>query len=301
MTITPLDVASYLRRLDVPAPERPDAAALRALHAAHVERVAYETLDIQLGRMTTIDPHDSAARVLRGRGGYCYHLNGAFSLLLTALGYDVVWHRAGVQNRAEPEPPGAEWANHLALTVHGLPTDDCPSGSWLVDVGLGDALHEPLPLQAGTYEQGPYRFELRPSEVEAGGWRFEHDPRGSFAGMDFRPARATVDDFAERHVYLSTSPASGFVRTLAVQRRDATGVDVLRGCVLSREGFGPVAPRDIDSPAEWFGVLADLFALDLSDIDGQARDALWARVRTAHEAWLRATAEAQPSPAPPSP
>lgn len=104
-------------------------------------------------------------------------------------------HAAHVENRVLPEPPGAVLANHLALTVQGLPTDECPSGDWLVDAGLGDALHVPLPLHEGTYRQGPFRFTMRPSDVEPGGWRFDHDPAGNFAGMDFAPGPATVDDF----------------------------------------------------------------------------------------------------------
>lgn len=191
-----LDVTDYLERLRIADPGPPSAGAL---HAAHVERIPYEALEIQLGRPTTVDPYDSARRILdRHRGGYCFHLNGAFSLLLGALGYDVVWHRAGVQGSPE-SPAGADAADHLALTVHGLASDDCPSGDWLVDAGLGDALHTPLPLRKGTYVQGPMTFAMRPSAAEPGGWRLQHDPRGSFLAMDFRPARATVRDFEARH------------------------------------------------------------------------------------------------------
>jgi N-hydroxyarylamine O-acetyltransferase len=286
-----VDLQGYLERLRITDPGAPSVAGLHALHAAHVERVAYEALEIQLGRATTVDPYESADRIVRRhRGGYCYHLNGAFSLLLAALGYEVVWHRAGVENHAEARPPGPERANHLALTVHGLPSDESPSGSWLVDVGLGDALHLPLPLRAGEYAQGPFRYRLRRSEVEPGGWRFDHDDRGSFAGMDFRTARATVDDFHERHLYLSTSPESGFVRTASVQRRDAGGVDMLTGCVLRRVGEGAGPPRTLDDPSDWFAALADVFDLPLRDVDAAARDALWRRVYTAHEAWLAARA-----------
>jgi N-hydroxyarylamine O-acetyltransferase len=282
-----LDTAAYLRRLGVEKPGAPSAAALRALHAAHVERVAYEALEIQLRRPTTVDPYEAAERIVgRHRGGYCYHLNGAFSLLLEALGYDVVWHRAGVENHADGAPPGAVLANHMALTVHGLPTDDCPSGSWLVDVGLGDALHVPLPLREGEYAQPPFRFRLRRSEVEPGGWRFDHDPKGTFAGMDFRPQRATMADFRARHVFLSTSPESGFVRTCVIQRRDATGLDELRGCVLRRIGDGGGPSRVLETQDEWFGAIADVFDLPLTDVDAGARAALWTRVRAAHEAWL---------------
>ncbi len=203
-------------------------------------------------------------------------------------GYDVVWHRAGVEVATDLGPVGAGIANHLALTVHGLPSEEHPSGDWLVDVGLGDALHGPLPLVEGTYEQGPFRFGLCPSAVEPGGWRWDHDPSGSFVGMDFRPQRATQADFRARHQYLSTSPRSPFVRTGAVQRRDAGGVDELTGCVLRRRGDGEGPSRTLETGAEWFAALRDVFDLPLDDVGAREREALWGRVYATHEAWLAA-------------
>src|SRR4051812_40437510 len=112
-----MDPAAYLRRIGVDDPGPPSVAGLRALQRAHVERVPYETIEIHMGRSPTVAPHEAARRVVeRRRGGYCYHLNGSFSLLLDALGYDVTWHRGGVQARSEPEPVGAT-GSHLALTV----------------------------------------------------------------------------------------------------------------------------------------------------------------------------------------
>jgi arylamine N-acetyltransferase len=270
----------------VSTPDRPDIDALHELHAAHAERVAYETIDIHLGRPTpSIAAEDSVDRVLRGRGGYCYQLNGAFSQLLLALGFDVVWHRAGVQSRAMPAPLGSVQSNHLALTAHGLPTEECPSGDWLVDVGLGDATHGPLPLEPGVYEQKPFRFEIRRSSTDPGGWHFQHDPDGSFIGMDFAPFRAVVPDFLARHRYLWSSPESGFVGVCTVQRRDALGVDVLTGLVLSRKG-GPAADdRILDTPTDWFAALADIFHLPLTDVSSSERSALWTRLHATHEAW----------------
>jgi arylamine N-acetyltransferase len=70
-----LDRAAYLRRLGVDHPGPPSVASLHALHRAHVERIPYEVLEIQRGRPTALDPHDSAQRILgRRRGGYCYEV-----------------------------------------------------------------------------------------------------------------------------------------------------------------------------------------------------------------------------------
>lgn len=278
-----MNIAGYLRRLGRPdlldAP--PTWEGLRALHTAHVERVPYEALDIWLERPTGIDPAESAARITGGRGGYCYHLNGAFSALLARLGYDVTRHAGGVQSRGAE--PGIT-RNHLALTARGLPSPGNPGGAWLVDLGLGDGPHEPLPLVAGSYRQGPFTYGLRPSEVAPGGWRFDHDPAGSFEGMDFAPEPAEMAEFEDMHRHLSTSPDSGFVRVAAVLRRDASGVDVLRGLVLTRQGAGEHSVT-LDSARDYYAALGDVFGLTLDDVADAEKDRLWRRLRDAHEAW----------------
>ncbi|WP_219472362.1 arylamine N-acetyltransferase family protein, partial [Nonomuraea rhizosphaerae] len=231
------------------------------------------------------DPAESAARIIGGRGGYCYHLNGAFSLLLRELGYDVTRHVGGVQNRGSR--PGIT-ANHLVLTVRGLPSAGNPGGEWLADLGLGDALHEPLPLVEGVYQQGPFSYALRPSQVAPGGWRFEHDPSGSFQGMDFGVEAAEMSAFTEMHRYLSTSPDSGFVRVATVARRDASGVDVVRGLVLSRIGNGAHSIT-LHTARDYYAALSDVFGLRLDDVTEGEKEALFDRVREAHEKWLAGT------------
>lgn len=274
-----VDVAGYLDRLGLVHPSAPSIHALARLHRAHVELVPYETLDIHLGRATSVDPHAAADRIVgRQQGGYCFHLNGAFAVLLSALGYRVTWHRSGVQRRTDPAPVGAN-ANHLGLTVR------LGAERWIVDVGLGDALYEPIPLRWGTYAQGPFAFTLRPSEVEAGGWRLDHDPRGGFTGVDVAPAAAGLGDFAAQHTHLSTSPDSSFVRVMTALRRHAEGVDALRGCLLTQVFGDATTSITVDKAVDWFGVLADLFGLTLGDVPPAERDALWRKVYGSHEAW----------------
>ncbi len=280
--VSRVDVGAYLDRLGLSDPGQPSIKSLARLHTAHVERVPYENLEIQLGRRTTVDPVEASERIVRRRrGGYCYHLNGAFSALLLALGYRVTRHIGGVQ-RSGLDTAGAT-GGHLALTVRGLPHETCPDGEWLADVGLGSALHEPLPLREGVYRQGPFEYHLRPSDAEPGGWRFDHDPRGSFAGMDFRAERAEIADFAAMHEYLSTAPESGFVRVAIAQRRDSSGADVLRGLILTRLGPDPASDTVLQSRRDWYAALADVFGLLLEDVGAAEREKLWRRVLAAHD------------------
>ena len=274
--------AAYLARLGL-EPEPPSIDALRRLHQAHAERVPYETLWIHLGEPLGIDPASSVLRLsTQRRGGYCFHLNGALGALLRALGYDVTGHVGGVHGPIGPAT--GDLTNHLVLTVDGLPSDANPGGRWYVDVGLGDALHAPLPLVAGVYHQAPFRLELEETPGGVGDWHLVHDSLGGFAGMAWRRARAEMDQFADRHRWLSTSPDSGFVRVLTVQQRDATGVDVLRGLTLQRVG-GTDGPVTLTTQVEVFDVLGDLFGLDVTPVDAPARRHLWDRLRSTHEAW----------------
>jgi N-hydroxyarylamine O-acetyltransferase len=180
--------AAYLDRLGIEA-EPPSVAGLRLVMRRQVERVPYETLWIHAGEAWNIDPNESATRIaLHGRGGYCYHMNGALGVLLKSLGYAVHAHVGAVHGPDGPDP--AAIGNHLVLTVDQLPTDDNPTGVWYVDAGLGDALHDPLPLAAGIHEQPPFRLSLERLD-DGSTWHLTHDPIGGFAGMTWTagPAR----------------------------------------------------------------------------------------------------------------
>lgn len=280
-----LDVPGYLRRLRVPQPPRPTAEALMAIHRAHVERVAYNTIDIHLARRTTVDPYEAAARIVEtGRSGYCFHLNGALGVLLGQLGFDVRRHRGGVCG-GPADVPLKPFANHLALTVHGVPSAENPTGDWFVDAGLGDALYEPIALRAGSARQGPFGYELSASAALDGGWRFTHDQVGSFATMDFEARAATAAEFRGSHRSLSTSPQSPFVQCVIAQRRDADGFDKLLGCTLTRVDARGVTATEITDRSDWFAVLGDVFGLPLTDLTGPERDRLWQRAYESHLAW----------------
>lgn len=275
---------AYLRRLGLLVSPAPSVESLFALHRAQVERIPYESVWVWLGERRTIAPLDSVRYLAGGRGGYCYHMNGGFATLLGWLGFDVRWHVGGVQGH--PDAKAGATGDHLALTVTGLPSADNPDGAWFIDSGLGDGPHEPMPLVAGEYRQGPHRYRLLPSVAAPGGWRFAADPTMSLVGMDFLPGDALPADLQQRHEFLQSSPSSSFVRVLVAFRRDAGGVDALRGRVLKRLDSNGETATDLATSADWYAALADVFDLPLSDVDTQRKTALWHKVTTAHESWL---------------
>jgi len=277
------DVDAALARIGVEA-EPPSIDALFRIHRAYVETVPYETVWIHMDERWSIDPANSVRRIARQRrGGYCFHLNGALSVVLRELGYHVTRHIGGVHGHGGPELDAL--TNHLVLVVHDLPTDDHPDGRWYADAGLGDGLHEPMPLRSGTCEQGPLRFILEATDDCIGDWHFVHDPTGSFAGMSFGEAEVGMDAFARRHEFLSTSPESSFAGTVTAQLRLADGTDILRGLVLTRRRGQHTTTETFEDRADWFALLADAFGISPAGPIVRL-DALWARVTAAHEAWL---------------
>jgi N-hydroxyarylamine O-acetyltransferase len=280
--VSPLDdslAAAYLERLGVEARRgEVDATTLAALQRAHQAAVPYENLDIVRGSPPAIDAAACARRIVAGRGGYCFHLNGGFAALLEWLGVDVTRHLAGVQGGSAPEPPGSN-GNHLGLTV------DVDGASWLVDAGLGDGPPEPIPLTAGTYEQDDFAFRLEHSPLAAGGWRLHHDPRGGFVLVDFAAESASTGDFAAMHEKLSTDPESGFVRVATAQRRAGARFEVLRGCVFTEREGAEERQRDVDSADDWWGLVIDWFRLSYGDLTAAECDHLWLKVRATHDAW----------------
>lgn len=274
---------AYLARLGLDA-EPPSAEALLRLHRAHVERVPYETLWIHTGARWDIDVDRSVERVAtQRRGGYCFHLNGAFGELLRSLGYQVTRHVGGVHGPDGPR--GEAMSNHLVLTVAALPSDANPEGEWYVDAGLGDALHEPVALRPGPIEQGPFRLALERSDDGIGDWHLSHDVNGSFTGMSWRAEPAAPGAFDAMHHHLSTSPESGFVKVLSAQRRDATGVDILRGLTVKRVGAG-ASETTIEREPDLAACLGDLFGLPVGPMvaDGSF-GLLWQRTHAAHVQW----------------
>ena len=281
-----MDTEAFLRRVGLSGYDGPPRLeGLNQLHAAYVDQVPYETVQYQLTPGGAFEPEDVAKRIVaRETGGYCFQLNGTFALLLTELGYRVRMHRGGVQtvNR-----PGDIDGSHMVLTVSGLVED--PERWWLVDAGLGDGLRHPMPLETGEAQQYPFTLRLRPSE-KTDGWRLDHDPRANLIGMDFESAPVSLGAFAAQHRQLSADPVSPFVRLASAFRRTPESVVVLRSVGLSETFSDRVDNTLLETPADYFAALADVFRLPLPHYSDTDRDALWRRVWSQYEDFVRSQA-----------
>lgn len=282
--LTKAEIKAYLNRIGITDVEAPTKYYLFELHKAHVKNLSWQTLDIFGRKPAAIDRKQSVQLIINGRSGYCFHLNGAFSLLLQSLGYKVSMHRAGVQ------PMGAEPcinSFHLGLTV-SLMNEQLEEETWIIDAGLGDLPFEPLPLQFGTYPQTPYLYKVMGSSVASNGWRIEHDSLASFVGVDFDPAVVlNIDEFIPKHEHYSRSMSSPWFDAFLIRNRNETEGHELRGCVWKKRVNSGIVKAEIQTQSQWLEVLADIFGEKLVNYSSLERDELWKRVWRAHLEWKK--------------
>jgi N-hydroxyarylamine O-acetyltransferase len=134
-----LNLGAYLQRIGYTRPVRADLDTLRGIHRAHQLAVPFDNLDVQLRLPVAMDLEACFDKIVRRRrGGWCYELNGVMGWALTQIGYRVTRLSAGVMREHQGD---AQLGNHLCLLVEL----DAP---YLVDVGFGGSLLEPLPMVA---------------------------------------------------------------------------------------------------------------------------------------------------------
>jgi arylamine N-acetyltransferase len=271
----PETVTRYLSRLGLAGDLPPTAATLAELQRRHLDAVPYENLAIMLGRPDPTDPRATLQRIAAGgNAGYCFHHNGAFEVVLRALGFAV--ERRFGQVWRTPEGRATPQLNHLVLLV----TID--GRRWWPDLGLGDGFRDPVEVAVGEIRQGPFSYVI--TDASESEWTFRHDPStGSFNALDVHASRPADAEIAMAHRELSTPPEGRFTRTLVVQRRDDTGTGVLRGIRHQRVGGGAFT-RDLASYDDWRAALESL-RVSLAGVTDDELRSLHARMLAGHEEW----------------
>ncbi|MDH4076912.1 MAG: arylamine N-acetyltransferase [Acidimicrobiia bacterium] len=146
-----VDIDRYLARIGYDGPLGVNRDTLEALQRAHMTAVPFENVDVYAGVPVRTGTDWSLPKVVdRGRGGWCFELNGAFGALLGAIGFRVLYLAAAVVLRGPTDV-----VDHLTLEVL---LDD---GPYLVDVGFGDGPGRPLALNRSGLQDGLVaNFEL---------------------------------------------------------------------------------------------------------------------------------------------
>jgi N-hydroxyarylamine O-acetyltransferase len=267
-----MHIDNYLKRIGLDRPTRPDLASLVAIHRAHLLAIPYENLDVQLRRPVGLDPAAIFDKIVRrGRGGWCYEMNGLLDWALWELGFRVTRCAGAVLRETRGD---VAIGNHLVLKV------ELDEGLYLADAGFGDGPIDPIRIVPGEFTSHGFRFRL--SRVDGEWWRLSSFVKGGVDSFDFTLNAAGESLVDEQCRLLQTSPDSSFVKTLVVQHHTPSGVTTLRGRVLRWTTPGGNTDRLLESAADLTSALKSEFSLDMPDAAQ-----LWPAVVARHEEFMR--------------
>ena len=246
------ELDAYLARIGAARPARVDATALRELQVRHLLAVPFENLSIHLGEPIVLEPGALWDKLLRRRrGGFCYELNGAFSELLSALGFEVTLLAARVFGDDGLGPP----FDHLALRV-----DAGGDGPWLADVGFGRHSSYPLRLDTAA-EQADPGGTFRVAETADGDLDVIRDGQPQYR---VEPRPRSLGDFEPTCWWQQTSPKSHFTRSLVCSLLTEHGRITLSDRTLIRTTGEQRDERTLTGDAEvldayrsYFGIVLD--------------------------------------------
>ncbi|MFK7919170.1 MAG: arylamine N-acetyltransferase [Ilumatobacter sp.] len=215
-TLTNEQVTAYLDRLAIDRTTlSTDADSLRRLQLAHLDTIPFENLDIVSGGVR----HDRLAAVDKiigsQRGGWCFEVNGAFSLLLRQLGFEVKLLGAAVL-RDGP----CTVIEHVLMEVSASGLEP-----HLVDVGFGSSFDLPLRLNTSDAQDGGSGiFELIASPQ--GTTVARHDEGIPTALMRFKRVAHAFGDFEAVADSMQTDPTKSWATKPFATRRLAADADI---------------------------------------------------------------------------
>ena len=241
----------YLNRIGLSEAPPVDVDGLELLQRAHLTEVPFENLDVYAGRGVGTGLDWSLPKIVdRRRGGWCFELNGAFSGLLRALGFDV--RRLGATVLL---PHASSYVSHLTLEV----TLDVP---YLVDVGFGDTFIKPLRLDLEEPQDGGCGSFVIASDAD-GRTLFLVEDDGSLSPQyRFGPGEWALEDFSTASERLQAEPSLSWTESRFATRLLSGGPDrvtLLKDRIkFRRDGDWTTEPI---ATADWIGELDRWFDL----------------------------------------
>ncbi len=252
MALTTAQLDAYLARIGVERPVSHDIQSLSKLHRAHLMTFTWEALDAFMGWPSSIAPASAFAKMVEGRrGGWCYEMNGLFGAALAALGFQVTRLCGGVDREKLGD---IAIGNHLTLRVDF-------ERPYLAEVGVADAIVEPVPLDSGPISQRGFDFSIE--HVEGGWLRFNNHARGIARSFDFRPDHCDEAAMVATHEWLMQDSGSPFTNALAILRHTMNGYVALQNDCLRRVTATSISEQRITSADHLADTFEFIFGLDV--------------------------------------
>lgn len=253
-----LNVGAYLERINYKGRTDVSFETLYGLHTAHTLNVPFENLDVYFKKPILLDRDSLYKKIVENRrGGYCFEMNGFFSMVLKELGFKVT----DLLVRGTRDGINYMGKLHQAMVV------EVDGKRYLCDVGYGnDGLTAPLPIELDieqqqfthTYKLTAHpRFEYQLYYKKDGEWQISY----AFNIDQYEPM-----DFLMSNHYTATYPESFFMKMKLITMPTNEGRITLTDVHFKVLANGQVTETPIADDADFNGKLKKYFGLDLDSI-----------------------------------
>jgi|LSQX01.3.fsa_nt_gb N-hydroxyarylamine O-acetyltransferase len=203
MTNEIFSLEKYLERINYTGSTKATEETLHDLHVCHAFNVPFENLDVFYGSFPNLDELSLYNKiVVNRRGGYCFEMNGLFSIVLKKMGFTVTDLLARCT---------IDGVNYTART-HQVLLVETGKTRWIADVGFGHGgLIAPLLLDEEK-EQKQFAHEYRITrENKLNAFLLQKKTGDIFESLyAFTTEKCYPDDFMLSHYFTATFPGSFF-------------------------------------------------------------------------------------------
>jgi N-hydroxyarylamine O-acetyltransferase len=261
MTDRVMNLDAYFERIGYSGGTGVSEETLRELHMAHTLNIPFENLDVFYGVPILLDDDSLFTKlVINRRGGYCFEMNGLFSLVLEKLGFRVK------SLLARTTLDGIEYAarTHQVLLVQ------LGERFWLADVGFGnDGIMAPLLLEKGQ-DQKQFSHTYRLIDHEKFDYVLQKVSKADTVNLySFNLDECNHMDLLMSNHFTSTYPESFFLKMRMCTKPTREGRITLTDShfKISNNGNGfEKAIIDGTNEHEFSDILEKYFGLDLDKI-----------------------------------
>jgi len=213
------DLQQYLKRINFQGEIKLNLEGIKKLMQSQIFSVPFENIDVQAGKAISLLGDDIVTQIVtKNRGGYCYQINGIFSLMLQEIG--LPHYYIAVRPLVNPAP---NTKTHLAIIA------TIENEEYLIDLGFGgNSIREPLKLsEIGTeIQHGSDTFTLVKTEEDEYLLQIQTGQEWTnLYSFDLTPQRWI--DFKPANYFNYSHPESVFTQKLIVVLQNPLGKKIL--------------------------------------------------------------------------
>lgn len=254
-----LNIDAYFKRIDYSGEKDVSYETLYGLHTAHTLNIPFENLDVYLGKPIPLDPDSLYEKIVENkRGGYCFEMNGLFSLVLKQLGFKVT----NLLARRTIDGVVFNAKTHQVLMV------EIGAEKYLVDVGFGNTGITAPVLIKENVEQLQFTHTYRLVNDLKHGYMLQRKVDGDYLCMyAFTLEECIPIDYEMSNFYCYANPNSYFRSMKFITKPTLEGRLTLTDNHLEILENGHITEKVLSSDEEYNEYLLKHFGIDLELIE----------------------------------